>query len=477
MENKKPSWAKKLEISQENYVPSYKDLRDTYVFLRSSRRLLSGTIGILFQSPRNELELAFQANGFARTALLKQIVMRLSRVGLGPEVSYRDRQDVLNVLRSKNKDSHDEKRGKQYLKQSGRLTRARNWQYRLEVAIEQAIEQGWYPLFGTYTVDQKRLPSGCLSRDDLWKKTPAWDRFIKKFKTEVAQANGYGRRPCKWPINKEFFKYFAIIEHGKSGYHPHVHVIWLCKNIPHKWKIDPNRNCADQTEVDMPAPSALWQHGIQRRTQALFIVGSWFTDHWKLPRKSQEVPGKVGDAAAVAAYIGKYITKGETKAWQHRVKATKNLGIEKLTTSLKDIKSPSLLLSLACRPAKYLVSMKLQTVTSCPLNLIRERSRQELMKRLHSMKTTRARNLMKDQWTKRPNEFFMTYISSVRDGQKPWRLMPEQRYNLYTLMLEAVKSTVHCKQRTKVTLDWLCYNMQKRNPSAPFVLLKGEFAT
>ncbi len=481
---KVPAWAKRLALAAD-YNASYEDIRDIYIYLRSTRNLIerSGLVEHLrpWEMVVQGFEYVFSSKGFADLYIVRELVEELERKGLGPEVSYFQKKIELNMLTIKKKETEEEKKAKEYLKSGASLNRAITWRWRLQNAITEAVGEGWYPLFGTYTVDPKRLPKGCLSRDDLWKTTPCWDRFVKKFKTEVAQACGYGRRPANWPEGKEFFQYFAVIEHGSGPKqdHPHVHVIWMCKEIPDIWKRDPNANSSTNTEVDIAAASALWPHGVQRKTMALFIVGSRFIDDlkWVVPRKSPEEPGKVGDAGSIAGYLAKYLTKGATKKWNHRVKATKNLGLLKLLKSLEEEKSLSLLLAMACRPMKHAVWMKLQAATSCPLSLLREKSRQELTRRLHFSKTPRAARFLQKEWTKRPPEFFTNLILSVKDGLRPWRMMQGERYKAYSQMLEEVAPTVHCKGRVAKLVQWLTAKEGHTESCQTFVLLKGEFAT
>ncbi len=474
------AWAKKLEESSKEEVQTYEHLRDTYTYLRSTKRLLaSPQTGHKYWKIVEKIENIFKEEGFGKTAKLKEIVEQLKKEKIGPDVKYVDRKKQLDIQSSKTQESKEERKGKEYLKQGSRMTRAKNWQYRLKTAIEEAVHSGWYPMFGTYTVAPQRLKEwGCLTRDELWQKTPAWDRFVKKFKTEIADACGYGRRPAKWPKGKEFLKYWAVIEHGKSGDHPHVHVIWLAKNMPSNWKLDPNRNSTENFEKDIPAASALWAHGIQRRTMALFITGSWFNTHWDVPRESEEEPGTVGTAAQISGYISKYLTKGDTSKWRsgtwHRVKATNSLGIDRLISNLEEKEiTVDLLETLASRPMKYADSMTMQSTTGCPLSLLREKSKKALWKKLHCLRTTQAKKYLKAAWTKPPNEFFTGYIQSVRDGLRPWTMTPSHRFSFYTLILEEIKSEVHCKTRLKTAIEWLCYNEKVIQTSPAYTLLKG----
>jgi len=198
-----PTWLKRLACTDANGVMSYEDLRDIYIYLRSIQKMIVGTKcgnqAVFFDQIQKKLDYLFSTKGFGAVSTLHGLLYELIRGGIGPQIAFKERQSEVGILKQKWTEKPAVKRGSDFLMRGARLTRARNWQYRLEVAIEEAIEHNWYPLFGTYTVDGKRLPRGCLSRDDLWKTTPVWDRFVKKFKTEIAEAAGYGRRPSKWP--------------------------------------------------------------------------------------------------------------------------------------------------------------------------------------------------------------------------------------------------------------------------------------
>lgn len=462
---------------------TYQSDEKTYQYLRSIKKLMarSPDVQIQLQNPystwsdiNKTLENLFTLKGFNKNLDIIKLIHSLSKMGLGPKTSYTEKKSILNIFTRKKYTSKIIKTTQEYLQNGGKQARAANWQWRLEQAIKTSINDGWFPLFGTYTVDPKTLPKDCLTRDDLWQNTPAWDRFVKKFKTEIADSCGYGRKPSKWPLGHTYFQYFAIIEHGASGDHPHIHVIWLCKNIPSSWKTDPNQNCIKRLNTDIPPASSLWKHGIQRKTMPLFIIGSWFTNNWKIPHKPDTLePIKVGDAGAVAGYIGKYLTKGDTKKWNHRVKATKNLGIQTLISKLKQETSLILLLALATRPSQYITWMKIQTSTQLPLSLLREKSKQELMKRLHSTKTQRAKLYLMTRWTRTPTSFYSSLVTLVKNGLRPWKMNSKHRYNAYTPILEEVPNTVHSEARTELIITWLRKEYQTIKTCEKFTLLQG----
>lgn len=454
---------------------SYEELQTTYQYLRSMRRLMKRS-PIWWPSTETKLEYVFSKQGFASTMHIDELIKELTEKRVGPEETYDAKKTRMQIPESYKDLEEEEIKAIEYMKNGSRLRRARNWQWRLKEEINEAVKNKWFPLFGTYTVDPKRLPEGCLTRDDLWKNTPAWDRFIKKFKTAIAEECGYGRKPAKWPPGHTFFKYLAVIEHGKSGEHPHVHVVWLCKRIPRSWKNDPNRNSSVRTETDIPAASALWEHGVQRCTMGLFIVDSWFAKNWLVPiGLTDGKPRKISDANSVAGYISKYITKGETKKWHHRVKATRNLGMNQLKEELKGVQL-RLLFTMSTRPSDYTTSMMIQEATEIPMGLLREKSKTELMRRLHSLKTQRAEEFLRKEWTKKPPAFYMNMMLAAQAGVKVWKEMPEWRYKLFSLMLEGVKYTAHSKKSIMLLMKWLEMNKAVQKRCQPFVLMKGEFA-
>lgn len=476
-------WVRRLleNLGHPQDVATYEDMMAQYVYLRSCRNLIDRS-GLAEYVPswariRDALEYVFSKEGFGEWLEIREVVTKLIMKGIGPDVAYSDKKAELEFWNVRKKSAAEVIRAQEYLKEAGRLNRAANWRWRLEQAITEAVQQGWYPLFGTYTVDPKRLPEGCLTRDELWTKTPAWDRFVKKIKTEVAQACGYGRKPAKWPKGTEFFQYLAVLEHGASGDHPHVHVIWLCKNIPDIWKNDPNANCRDNTRVDIGIASSFWKHGVQRKTMALFIRGSWFEQNWIIPIDERTgKPRKVGGPGGVSGYIGKYMTKGVTKKWNHRIKATQGLGLKKLLNDLNEQMPMSRLLALTRRPNTYDVSMTLQAASSCPMNLMREHSKTVLMRRVHSSKTEPGRDFLRRRWTKEPSGFFSTLICNVRAGARPWKLSSQCRYKLFTLIMGELPSTAHSKSTVLDLVDWLCYKDGNQGKCKPLVMMKGEYA-
>lgn len=474
-----PAWAIKILGSSSDYKLSYNEMDKSYVFFRSSYNLLQKNkknykgIRILAS-----LENLLRNSVLATTKQIQFTLKQLIKIKLGPDQSYIQRKEVLGIEYNPPGGTEEEKKlqekAAQYLEAGGKKTRQQEWQFRLTHALTQTIEAGWFPLFGTYTVDPKTLPPGCLDRDQLFKEYPIWDRFIKKVKTECAEACGYGRRPADWPIGNTFFRYFAILEHGKSGAHPHVHVIFMMKGVPSIWKIDPNANNRHRFNRDIPHASALWTHGAQRTTFGILCVGSWFTANWKRPLDKNLKPVKIGAVAAVACYVCKYMQKGETKQWHHRVKATKLLGLEDLRKKIQSVPNKANLLSMATRPSEYQLMHRLQTMTEVPLTLIRRLASLELKTRLYTSSKLRAEKYLTMLWTRPPKNFYTAFMLSVEDGVRPWKMSSQERYSSCTRMLEEVPLTVHCEARMTAFIKWITEHYPRRYSSKPATYIQEK---
>lgn len=480
-----PAWCRKIMSLDKGDVLEPNELIPCYGFLRSTRELFHKSK--YARSNESWKKIWFALNnclapqGFGQILDIQNLIHSLNHKCIGPGTPYLIRLKRFRVNPSGTALTENELKMERYLQAGGVLARAQAWQWRVEQAVEECIQNQWYPLFATYTVGKDFMPKGCLTRDDLWIKTDAWDKFIKLMQREVAEACGYGRKPEKWPPVSTFFQYYAVIEHGQTGLHPHCHCLFLLKDIPKLWKIDPNRDCKARIQCDIPAASGLWPYGTQKRVQGLFIVGSWFSENWvpyhKLSKdgKRSKEPIKIGNAANVAGYIGKYMMKGDTKKWNHRVKATKSLGLKKLRQTISSVQSLGFLSMMAFKPSKYKDWMAIQVKTNCPLHLVQKISRTVLVQRLISMSGPLAERYLMVHLTKRPNVFYTNLMKSVKNGRCPWRETSQQRYNWYSQIAGVPDTENLFKNFGDRYRAWLEENFPIQVGSEPFVLMKGNF--
>lgn len=470
-----PPWLRKINTCPKNYSLSFKEMDGVYRYLRSTYVLIGKNEWLeKFHDVGLQVDVILKNDCFASLLVIKKIIHSLTELGVGPEQPLSVRKKRFKIPKREYFETEESRKLNNLLKSGAKNTNRNEWSYRLITAMNENINNGWFPLFGTYTVDPKMLPEGCVTRDDLWKKTPAWDRFIKRFKTAVAESCGYGRKPSKWPLGHTFFQYFAIIEHGASGEHPHVHVLFMLKDIPKSWKIDPNSKNI-RTIRDIAGASALWPHGWKRLTCGVFCSGSWFAENWIPPIDDKTGHAiEIGSVDAMAFYVTKYMQKGETKKWNHRVKATKSLGLRKLQESLTKIDSASMVRMLACRQESYSVMMEIQALTQIPLSLVRKCSKIEWQKRLYSSKNIRAEKLLSSLWVTIPSSFYTALSMRVRDGLRLWKLTPEQRYNCYTPMLVEVGSMAQSDGVVKWLKKWLSTNFKVYESAQPCTLMLAK---
>lgn len=133
-----------------------------------------------------------------------------------------------------------------------------------------------------------------------------------------------------------------------------------------------------------------------------------------LPLKDGK-PLKVSTPATAGVYITKYLTK-EHKEWHHRMKATRNLGMEKLRTILRIVNEPILeaLTWRAERSSTNTSAMKTHTV---PLGLVRSEAKRQSFFRKFRQNRLDLKDLLAPNYG-----VFLKMLSSVRAGERPDRM-------------------------------------------------------
>eukprot|EP00918_Siedleckia_nematoides_P004062 GHVU01009148.1.p1 GENE.GHVU01009148.1~~GHVU01009148.1.p1 ORF type:complete len:345 (+),score=15.02 GHVU01009148.1:389-1423(+) len=232
-----------------------------------------------------------------------------------------------------------------------------NWSWRIKQEAEQKQEDGWYPFFVTLTIDpkkcdgiqhydydQKPLPIYNSPRE-LWEKGREFRKYIKRLASVAAHVLGH---PSPHKKNKKFgyrpesdyITYAGVIEHGKSQEHHHAHIMIWMKAIPHTWKVDPNSGRMPQYRYQRECKLMrhYWPWCVADQKPALYFRSKgdiWSRMGHVTPiDKETGQPINIAHIQAVGNYITKYMQKG-TKLWHHRMKCTRNLGMQKNTESNK----------------------------------------------------------------------------------------------------------------------------------------------
>lgn len=347
-------------------------------------------------------------------------------LGISPNMSREDLMDWLDVpayLPDLDNMKEDE-RLKTFCKQSAYKNRQSNWGWRVgQAAVELQLE-GWHPFFITLTVDPKTNNPEKLWRDGI--EFRHWLRRLNKIVTKTM-----GVKPAHKDKNakaSDYVKYMAVIEHGKSREHHHMHaVVWL-RDIPDSWKKCPNAGIMDpkaRKRARCLALETLWPHSLPGLSPAAY----WRTvgDIWQmkynftLPLKDGK-PQSIGQPRMAGLYITKYLSK-DHKEWQHKVKATRNLGLKKLKNLIYQL-PPNLVYQLTWRSPNSAQNHLVKMIHSIPLGLIRSIAKPRHY--YHQLVSNQLdyQNVMNCNF-----EVYSKMLDSVRLGARPERMGSTQYYD------------------------------------------------
>ena len=333
--------------------------------------------------------------------------------------SYQEKKAALEVPVSGAPDDDEEQQSRlsrvqDMLVAGQRASRARDWRYRVVVESEHMARLGWYPLFVTLTVDQKRfVPSEVM-------KGGAWNDFKQRLFEKVRIAGGLRRDT---PV-AQYARYFGAIETGDSGYHHHQHaVIWI-RFLPGDIA-DPTRGGLKMHDVDIRPFSSLWEFGFAE-VKAVWQTGScpWRKIGWVTPTPEGR-PQKVSAPGATGAYICKYLDKQKDKeTCQYRIRATRNLGFQEIERTMRRLSVGQLLLTQFKPSYDQVLAHRISH--RMPMSLLRSRSRRELIRR--SSTSLRLRSLLAKHSIRSEFRPFAKMQESVRDGAEPYLMVSRQRY-------------------------------------------------
>ena len=343
---------------------------------------------------------------------------------------YDEKKAVLEV--PKNEKDYNQYHGTEKLSEmlvaGQRASRAQHWRYRVTVESEEMARLGWFPLFVTLTVDQKRFrPSEVME-------SGAWNRFKARIFEKVRIAGGKRRDT---PVS-QYGRYFAVIESGDSGYHHHLHAVIWVRFLPGDIS-DPTCGGLYKRHVDIRPFSSFWEFGFAE-VKAIWQTGAcpWRKIGWVTPTPKGR-PQKVSAPGATGAYICKYLDKQKDgEEWHYRTRNTRNLGlqeIQKVTTTL----SVGQLILTQFKPG-YDQVLAHSISHRIPMTLLRQHSRRELCRR--SMTSLRLRSLLAKHSIRPQVMPFVAMQESVQDGHQPWLMVSRQRYEWLLSCLDP-KTTGH----------------------------------
>ena len=84
-----------------------------------------------------------------------------------------------------------------------------------------------------------------------------WSRYLRRWARLVARTLGIPRDHK----TSDYFRYVAVLEHGASREHHHIHVLLWCKALPANFTADPNMGYHYANQNEITPAKAFWQWG------------------------------------------------------------------------------------------------------------------------------------------------------------------------------------------------------------------------
>ena len=241
------------------------------------------------------------------------------------------------------------------------------------------IENGWYPIFNTLTVNTQSI-------DHVFEKgSRAWIDHIRSIERQV-------RIKCFGSTRKnshiEVLSYFAVVEQGSKNGRLHIHYLMWLKALPDGWS-DPNQRFSASIQApvlrEIQEAKQYWSYGFSSPIAVRMSSNDAYSKlGWRYP-VSKDLAGnysaiKATNIGALCNYLLKYLVKDQSsskgvKLW--RVRQTRTHGLKQLKSILKQSKTKHLLIYLKQKA----MPVKLGTL-KIPTRLWKYQTMRELLKRM-----------------------------------------------------------------------------------------------
>lgn len=348
----------------------------------------------------------------------------IKKYGIDQDTKLKDKKIILENKHNSNILSEHQLKFIKFMEDGQTKSHQSKWRFRIAQEAIEKHENGWYPFFITLTVDPILIDS-----KEMWQKGTQWQSLVRrlsKIVTDELNLPPYWKkdyRRDRYAKITEYLTYAAIIEHGKSREHHHLHAIVWFKDIPSKWKLCPNRNCSPKYSIHNRCSELETYWTLQDGTAIGRCEVNYFRsvgDIWEI-KHAFKLPLKDGKAMKVApvTYAGAYLTKylqKELKEWNHRMKATRNLGLNSLKTMIKQMK-PIQVEALTWRPETSKLLHSVNSTHSVPLGLIRQ-----IAKQVHFYNLYRLNQLDLKKQMSRQSKPFIQMLRSAQHGVRPERM-------------------------------------------------------
>jgi hypothetical protein len=354
----------------------------------------------------------------------------LYELGLDEDQKLELKKQVLEIPANNRPKTEKQKRFDKFMRNSAQSQNQSNWRFRIAQEAIDKQQEGWYPFFITLTVDPKVVDS-----EELWKKGKAWQSYLRELSKIVTGVLGHppfwqNTRGFSYRSQADYMTYAAVLEHGKSREHHHVHAIVWFKDVPNEWKQCPNRRATGNHQVhnNCRPLETYWQYGKSDARYFRTIGDIWEKKHkFVIPLKPNKngdklEPMKVAPVSYAGAYLTKYLQK-DHKEWQHRMKATRNLGIKKLKSKIMSMKTEQVE-ALTWRPETLNQNLLVKKIHTCPLGLTRLIAKQVLFYQKYRQNQLDLKELIEI-----PTKPYLKMLSSVQSGARPDRMPLREFYD------------------------------------------------
>ena len=241
---------------------------------------------------------------------------------------------------------------------------------RLSMSLCEAVEKGWFIVFGTLTVNSDPFFIGCdcgindwivganenflmckgceeikyrkeIVLDNLKKVfgngSDVWRTYINKIKRDVGIAKYGSWRAAK---SQQFFDYCAVVEEGALNGRLHIHVVLMMAGDDNgRIAIeDPNKGLKMPYRRELDDLERYWEYGISQYIPVRFSNSdSWGKMGWSWPFMREGLPLEPTDVGKLSNYLVKYILKSKLNdkgVAKWRTRCNKEMGKRKMENVL-----------------------------------------------------------------------------------------------------------------------------------------------
>ena len=370
----------------------------------------------------------------------------LTTLGISPDMSFQQRKQALKIPPSTHVPNEFELEMEYKFQEQADASRKALWMWRVGAEAMDMAESGWYPFFVTLTLDGDKVGD----TQEFWK-TPEHGKsavqwYCRQLCNIVTKEMGHRRAHKAGVPESEYVRHVAVIEHGASRNHHHLHGLFWLRAIPASWKRCPNRDIRDpQLRIrDRCLPfEAIWPYSLPGLSPVKYFRHTgdvWSKLGFITAVQKNGKPFRLNPPMLAGIYLGKYLKK-EDKEWSHRVKATRNLGLTRLMNYLHRMRSDGLL-PLTWRPTSHSTSISLRMIHSIPIALVRRVAAQILFSKQWDAKAVDFENALR-----RTSAPFIEMSKSARDGQRLSRMHSGQLYDWVSQHLPDQEG--YCDRRLK----------------------------